>query len=59
MTGSDAFGTRVASGLIAVGVRTARGRGFAFIPVYDLNLLYFRNGQERAAMTLRVTLHPW
>jgi hypothetical protein len=47
------------SQVIIVGVRTARGRGFAFIPVYDLNLLYFRNGPERAAMTLRVKINPW
>ena len=47
------------SKVIILGATTARGRGFAFIPAYDLNMLYFRSGPERAEMTLRVTLHPW
>jgi hypothetical protein len=47
------------SQVIIVGVRTSQGRGFAFIPVYDLNLLYFRSGPERGEMTLRVQMHPW
>ena len=42
-----------------IGVRSPRGRGFAFVPVYDLNRLYFRGGRERAAMSLTVKLHPW
>jgi hypothetical protein len=45
--------------VIIVGVRAERGRGFAFIPVYDLNLLYFRTGPERGELTLQVRLQGW
>jgi hypothetical protein len=45
--------------MVIFGVRTDRGRGFAFLPVFDLNLLYFRGGVERAETVLPVTLHPW
>jgi hypothetical protein len=52
-------GARPKSQVLIVGVRTGRGRGFAFVPVYDLNLLYFRSGPERGEMTLHVKVHSW
>jgi hypothetical protein len=47
------------SQVLILGVRTSRARGYAFLPLYELNLLYFRTGRERGEMTLRVKLHPW
>ena len=44
--------------VIIVGVKTARERGYAFLPVHDLNMLYFRQGEERGAMDLQVELRP-
>lgn len=46
------------SQVLIIGVKTSRARGYAFIPVYDLNLLYFRSGPDRGRITLPVTLHP-
>ena len=45
--------------VLILGVRTARGRGFAFIPAHQLNLLYFRDGHEHAQMQVQVKLHAW
>ena len=42
-----------------LGVRTARARGYAFVPLYDLNLAYFKQGAERADLSVRVKLHSW
>jgi hypothetical protein len=44
---------------LIVGVKTSRARGYAFVPVYDLNLLYFRQGPERGEMELKVKLVPY
>jgi len=40
-------------------VRTPRGRAYTFLPVYDLNLAYFRQGPELAQLKLQVDIHPW
>jgi len=40
-------------------VSTPTARGYAFLPVYDLNLLTFRGGVDQAETELRVELHPW
>jgi hypothetical protein len=45
--------------VVILGVKTPRARGYAFVPVYDLNLLYFRGQREHATMDLTVQLHPW
>jgi hypothetical protein len=45
--------------VIILGIRTPAARGFAFLPVYELNMLYFRGQQERAALQVPVTLHRW
>jgi hypothetical protein len=42
-----------------LGVKTSRARGYAFVPLHDLNLVYFRQGPERGDLTLPVKLHPW
>jgi hypothetical protein len=47
------------SQVLILGVKTARGRGFAFVPLFDLNLVYFRQGPERGEWTVPVKLHPW
>jgi hypothetical protein len=44
--------------VVILGVRTTAARGYAFLPVYDLNLLYIRGGRERAEMDLEVELLP-
>jgi hypothetical protein len=45
--------------VMILGVKTGRARGFAFVPLHDLNLVYFRQGPERGDMRLQVKLHPW
>jgi hypothetical protein len=45
--------------VLILGVKTPRARGYAFVPMYDLNLLYFRTGPERGEMALRVELHSY
>lgn len=45
------------SQVIILGVRTSEGRGFAFLPVYYLNLVYFRTGPEQGTLEIPVTLH--
>lgn len=45
--------------VIILGVRTPAARGFAFLPVYELNMLYFRGQHERGALQVPVTLHRW
>lgn len=47
------------SQVIIFGVRTGAGRAFVFVPVYDLNLLYFRNGGGDSRMEVPVKLIPW
>jgi hypothetical protein len=42
-----------------LGVKISRARGYAFVPLHDLNLVYFRQGPERGDLTLPVKLHPW
>jgi hypothetical protein len=44
--------------VIIVGVKTSQARGYAFLPVHDLNMLYFRQGAERGQMDLTVELLP-
>lgn len=44
--------------VIIVGVQTAAAHGYAFLPVYDLNLLAFRGGREAAQEVLKVKLQP-
>ena len=45
--------------VLIFGVRTAQARGYAFLPVYYLNLEYFRGHHDRAALQVPVTMHPW
>ena len=45
------------SEVLILGVRTAAARGFVFVAAYDLNLLYFTSGHDRASMALRVPMH--
>jgi len=45
--------------VVILGVKTAQARGYAFLPVYDLNLLYIRGGREQAEMELEVEMLPW
>jgi hypothetical protein len=45
--------------VMILGVKTSRARGYAFVPLHDLNLVYFRQGPERGDLTLPVKLHPW
>jgi hypothetical protein len=47
------------SQVIIVRARTSQARGYAFLPVYSLNLAWFRQGGERAEMSLSFQLHPW
>jgi len=44
--------------MVVLGVKTAAARGYAFLPVYDLNLLYIRGGRERAELELEVEMLP-
>jgi hypothetical protein len=45
--------------VMVLGVRTPAARGFAFLPVHELNMRYFRGQRERAALQVPVTLHRW
>jgi hypothetical protein len=47
------------SQVMVLGVRTDRARGYAFVPLHDLNLAYFRQGPDRGDLTVQVRLHPW
>jgi len=44
--------------VVILGVKTVAARGYAFLPVYDLNLLYSRGGREHADMALEVEMLP-
>ena len=46
------------SQVLILGVRTAQARGYAFLPVYYLNLEHFRGNHDRAALQVPVTMHP-
>jgi hypothetical protein len=45
--------------VVILGVRTPGARGFAFLPLWDLNLLWFRGDRELAELEMPVALHPW
>lgn len=45
--------------VIIVGVKTAAARGYAFIPVADLNLLHFRGAHEHGELELTVKMFRW
>jgi hypothetical protein len=45
------------SQVVILGVRTEQARGFAFVPVHDLNLLYFRGGEDRGSLEVTVRMH--
>jgi hypothetical protein len=45
--------------VMILGVKTSGARGYPFLPVYDLNLLYFRGGGGPAEMELEVEMHTW
>lgn len=45
--------------VVILGVKTPRARGYAFVPVYDLNLLRFRGQREQAELELCVSMHSW
>jgi hypothetical protein len=53
------MGSPPKSQVLILGVKTSRARGYVFVPLYDLNLVYFRQGPERGDMTVKVKLHPW
>lgn len=43
--------------VLIFGVRTSQARGYAFLPVYYLNLEHFRGQHDRAALQIPVTMH--
>lgn len=46
------------SQVVIIGVQTASAHGYAFLPVYELNLLAFRGGQDVAQKVLKVRMLP-
>lgn len=47
------------SQVVVLGVETVFGRGFAFLPAYELNLLYFRGNRSEGRLAVPVSLHRW
>lgn len=45
--------------VMILGVRTDRARGYAFVPLHDFNLAYFREGPDHGSLRVEVSLHRW
>jgi hypothetical protein len=58
LDGLPPAGAAPKSQVLVLGVKTPRARGYVFVPLFELNLVYFRQGPERGDLTVRVKLHP-
>jgi hypothetical protein len=60
LAGLPSTTTQPPKALVAIlGVFTPQARGFAFLPIYDLNLLYIQGNRQVAEAELSVTLQPY
>jgi hypothetical protein len=59
LEGMPPAATPAKSQVIILRVRTPQARGYAFLPVYYLNLLHFEGHHEQAALEIPVVMHRW